>query len=215
MGESGQCEDGACVECAGGATFCDSTFDDDDWAQLVVVIGRGGSSSAVQVLDGGNPGAYRRVEQQRNAPSSTEPAGVYSVNLKIDAIYSPAVQGAIESIDYSEDAIAFAGSFNVQQTGPALCQDGSCYVRGVATVDPFDTWQTVQTDRLSADDFYLLDPDVPPVGIDETKHPDFSASGATIEFGFYRANRGFPGTPATDLREAGIDNWSITVDRAP
>jgi hypothetical protein len=45
---------------------------------------------------------------------------------------------------------------------------------------------------------------------DDTQHPDFSAGGAPIQFGFFRANGTGVNGGAYTLA-AGIDNWQTTI----
>ena len=45
---------------------------------------------------------------------------------------------------------------------------------------------------------------------DNAQHPDFSASGAPIQVGYFRANGTGPGGGGYTLA-AGIDNWHITI----
>ena len=62
---------------------------------------------------------------------------------------------------------------------------------------------------MTAADFGLVN--VTPFTIfDNTQHPNFSAGGAPIQFGFFRANGTSLNGPAYTLA-AGIDNWQVTV----
>lgn len=226
---------GACVECNNSSQcapgysclvpgnvcrddvliFRDETFFDFDWTIRMFTWQNGGSGSATQSAEGGNPGEYRHVVTTHNGSNYPNPAtGVVAVNVTDQAVYDPATMGEILSIDYSEDALRIVGS---QGVGVALCQAGECYAKGVASTGSLTGWQTVQSGLLTADDFQLV---VNGVGFDDTMHPDFSSSGAEIQFGFYRStgckwgsNTGYPCGAAT--QEGGIDNWSVTIRHAP
>ena len=50
--------------------------------------------------------------------------------------------------------------------------------------------------------------------IDGTQHPDFSATGASIEFGFVRINSTAIGGIVAFSTVAGLDNWSLTIHTA-
>src|ERR1035438_10387401 len=89
--------------CRADVTFFDGTFNNSDWAETPYVNGNGGSSSAVQITSGGNPGNCYRVTTSVNAGPGCG-AGVY---LRNGFTYSPATQGAIYNIDYTVDLVAF------------------------------------------------------------------------------------------------------------
>ncbi len=67
-------------------------------------------------------------------------------------------------------------------------------------------------------DMQLLDFSGPFLLTDPTQHPDFSASGSEIQFGFFRMN-GFPTSQRprtfTARTTAGIDNWSVAINPVP
>ena len=48
--------------------FSDGIFAPEEWEIIVVEVGLGGATSAVQVLDGGNPDEYRLVTCVVNEP---------------------------------------------------------------------------------------------------------------------------------------------------
>jgi hypothetical protein len=69
----------------------------------------------------------------------------------------------------------------------------------------FDTWQDVDSLGLTASDFVLITGAGP-------AHPDFSATGAAIEFGFGSSNGSCCGGENTVV--SGVDNFSVTTHPA-
>jgi hypothetical protein len=150
--------------------FSDATFNGTDWGitNLQVGTGGGGAASGLQANTGGNPGDFRRVfNVVMFNPGPSPTAGVFGIHLRTAAVYDPSSQGAIKTIDYSEDAILFSGS---QSWSPALMQGGAYYL-------PLPTSSFLQYPLFGA-------------------NPDFSGSGGPITFGFVRGSLtvGPPGT---------------------
>ncbi len=78
---------------------------------------------------------------------------------------------------------------------------------------PGGTWTPHVLNGLTSADFGLVNV-TPTTVVDSTQHPDFTASGGPIQFGFFRANgTGLNGEGYT--LAAGIDNWQITLAAAP
>ena len=113
----------------------------------------------------------------------------------------PGTQGGIESIDYSEDSIMLVGFGDAQTTNPALMQDGAFFYSEVGLFSNQSSWTTQTGIGLTQLDFFKHD-SIP------LEHPDFSANGSPITFGFVRSN-GTAGVGYT--KDAGIDNCSMTV----
>jgi hypothetical protein len=137
---------------------------------------------------------------------SGDSSGVWGYFIRIDAAYDPALQGAIATINYSEDAKYFGPlpGGDGQGTGCALLQGGTFYHIDMVITSATD-WHSLHSISLTKDDFHSLnEPD---------DHPDFSINGSPIIFGFFRGNstRGTTGY----FRDAGIDNWSVTVNPVP
>lgn len=183
-------------------TFTDGTFANGDWNLTPFITGGTGSISATQQLVGGNPGAYR---QTTNSAAGGAPEMI-SFQMRNGASYDPSKQGVISGIDYSEDSILLKGEGDGLGAGPALEQNGKFYF-GPYFVTPNFVWANHAFSSLLAGDFTLLDLSKPGFA-DLTMHPDFSASGAAIQFGFFRSNH------ISDTRSGGIDNWSFTIHSA-
>jgi hypothetical protein len=194
-------------------TFFDGTFNPADWEVILFTGGNGGTTTTTQVTSGGNPGEYRRIENTiNNAPGPGLRSRVWGFHRRIGATYNPQVQGTIDSIDYSEDSILISGAGQGMGTGPAMRQNGGVYVIVPFLITPEDSWTHKQLTGLSEANFVLMTGGEPPV--DPTQHPDFSASGGPIEFGFVRANSTGPGGGGFE-RTGGIDNWSLSINRHP
>jgi hypothetical protein len=193
-------------------TVSDSTFLDANWNLTQFLGGTGGSVAAGQVVSGGNPGAFRNV-------TDTLTGGgvgiVLGTSIYTPFTYSPTVSGAIGSLNYTEDAACTSGCFGQgQSTGPALLQSGNLYILGSSTVitGPGAAWATHALSGLTALDFGRVNVSATTI-VDNTQHPDFSASGAPIQVGFFRANGTGAGGGGYTLA-AGIDNWQITIAQA-
>jgi hypothetical protein len=179
--------------------FADGNFLPGNWSITMSNVGGGGTQSAARVTKGGHPGAYRIIYNTVFA------SGTGSVDYGFNAYrlgnYNPAVKGAINSIAYSEDSKLIQGGGQGQGTGPALIQNGVVYF-APGLITPKTTWTHQVRAKLTAANF---------VAADLKSHPDFSQSGAPMQFGFYRANSaGIPGYSIT----AAIDNFSLTIKSA-
>jgi hypothetical protein len=207
----------AAVLCVAGAllashafaavTVSDGTFLDANWNLTQFLAGSGGSVTGGQVLSGGNPGAYRNVT---DALTGGSPGLVLGTSIYTPFTYSPGVSGAIATLNYTEDAACTAGCFGQgQSTGPALLQGGKLYVLGSSSVitGPGAAWTTHALNNLTALDFGRVVV-TPTSYFDNTQRPDFSANGAPIQFGYFRANS--TASVAYTLA-AGIDNWQISI----
>ena len=135
-------------------------------------------------------------------------------HLALSAVYDPAAQGEIRTIDFSEDCRAVLNGY-VPYTVPMLEQGGRRYVanstsrRSCASSD----WTTAfLRASLVRTDFVLADG--PACGVGESC-PDFSAAGAPITLGLASGaslTSGLP--PGTVARFAhGFENWRATVWR--
>jgi sugar lactone lactonase YvrE len=192
--------------------FFDGTLDDANW-QLSVFT-NGGAASAAQQGSGGDPNSYRQIVNTVNNPPPGMQTQVIDFSGNVQAVYDPQVHGAIDSIDYSEDDILISGGGHSQGANLALIQGGQVYIGPSHAISDV-AWTTHQDLQLHQSDFNAVDPAaLGGSGVDTTKHPDFSQSGAPIEFGFARSNLAAPGGPGYTT-VGGIDNWSVTVNPVP
>jgi hypothetical protein len=181
-------------------TFNDVVFNPVDWSDTVLARDPGATETVQQDTVGGNPGAFRHMMHQ--LPPST---AIDVFHEFLPASYNPAATGAITRIDYSEDQIEFNPPFAGAKirSAPALIQGGIVYI-GPANDYGNTTWQTHALPNLAAIDF---------TEFAGSTHPNFSASGAPIHFGFFRFNAQTGSFPI--VADHGIDNWSITVVPEP
>jgi hypothetical protein len=124
----------------------------------------------------------------------------------LKSAYNPRTSGAIDHVDYAEDQIEFSPPFNGAAIGCAIfvVQDGRIFTASLSS-SAFTglSWNRTKLSGLVAADFSTSIPD------GGTTHPDFSASGAPITFGFVRSNTN--SIAGAETTTHGIDNWSVVV----
>src|SRR6185312_5074480 len=204
------------ARCPADTVFSDGTFNNADWSVVSEGIGNGGTASGSQATSGGNPGDYRQVSLTVNsAPGGSQPYSVeIAAHLNSTAIYAPAVQGAIGSLDISQDAILLQGSGDGIGEGIALQQDGQTFYSADNLghglfITPDHTWTNHQMPGMTAADFFTA-ADWPYATAGAK--PDFSASGDLITLGFYTSGVTNNGSYTVS---GGVDNWSLTVHSVP
>jgi hypothetical protein len=115
--------------------------------------------------------------------------------------YNPGVCGALNTIDFSVEAIIE----EINVTGGSLVidlviiQDGIIYTRRTPNITVYNQWESRELIGVTASG--LID--------SEGKHPDFSASGAPMSFGYRHA--GVKGSVREVRAIFGLDNWNVTV----
>lgn len=188
-------------------TFADGVFDDAQWTGTVLELGpTGGTASASQIPAGGNPAEYREIQATVNPTAGTGQNGSVSLySIYTLAVWDPAAQGAIASVDFSIDTFQTSSASGGTVTA-ALLQDGTLFTGSRGRAGPEMDWTNKEILDLAQNEF---------LEIDETgsgvSQPDFSASGGPITFGF----RYVISTPVDGLggsRTAGFDNWTVTVN---
>jgi hypothetical protein len=186
----------------------DGDFADADW-ELVSFSFKstsgahpGGSVTASQ-QSGGNPGTLRRVVNNiAQAPSGSEFSSSWGVHLKKGFVYDPSVQGAIATIDYSEDARKITSQ---QLTGFAVRQGGKLFYTEAGVFNN-SSWTRVEQLAIDPSIFTEVTAD----GLLSGSKPDFSASGGSLEIGFIRANSNGNGGGAYSVT-GDIDNWEVRI----
>jgi hypothetical protein len=197
-------------------SYFDGVFNPSNWNEITITNagGAGSSTNASQSLVGGNPNEFRRIDMSLVA--GTPGAAVFSLNINNLASYDPTTQGAVTSIDYSEDSInLLAGSGDGQATGLLIVQNGIIYIQRtpvlVMPYSTFSTWAQNAAPGLVASDMWEI------MGngfVDPNSNPDFTATASVMQLGFWRgaSSGNFTGQA---FREAGIDNWSVRVVPTP
>jgi len=183
-------------------TFSDAAFLNADWTLTTEVLNLGGTVTGTQVATGGTSGSYRRIVNTLNSAAGFGFSNtVYGFHARAGALFSPIASGAITGIDYAESSIRLAAG--VQACGVALVQGGVIYY-GPAFVTPstLNVWVPTAQTGLTAAMFDALAPGV--------QNPNFTAAGAPIQFGFYRANSTSVGGGGSTLT-GGIDDWVVNV----
>jgi hypothetical protein len=187
---------------AGTVSFSDTTFDNLDWTVIKFIDttpGAIGSFTVGQAGTGGNPGSYRRIEEWGVGGEVT------LAHLRDGAVYNPATQGAITSLDFSFDLNAPDASL-AKPPDPLdfdilLFQDGNYFTRHSLVGGLTTAWET--TSRLGMADTSFEKAPGPGT-------PDFSSAGSPIKFGFLTNTHNIAACDAP-CNVGGIDNWSVTV----
>ena len=193
--------------------FSDGDFNLADWQSTKYYWGNGGSVTLSQIASGGNPGKFLEVDLylQNAGPDWSV---VYGSHLRNGATYDPAIQGAIQAIDYTINYM------NLQTIGVGmdfamtLKQDGNTYHNFREQSGTVPGWKTEADFGLQASSFGLMIPISYSFIVDFSQNPDFSDSGSPIEFGLatWRAHTESD-NPA--IENVGFDNWSVTVHPVP
>jgi hypothetical protein len=185
----------------------DGTFSLNDWAWEVVARPPGTTTGfmgeAVQAGNGqGNPDPYWRVEVSRTPAMAGSDNSTRLHSFHKPSGYDACFTGAIDSVDISLDGIQFGGGSG-GGLSPILKQGGVLYVASGVSLPDVD-WTLKSFPGLTENSFF-------PIGSPGV-HPDFSAEGAPISFGFgYTVS-----TPSeqTVMRTVGFDNWEISVSHS-
>ena len=193
---------------AGTVVYEDSTFNDADWSMRLLVSGFSDPQLPTdrQVSSGGNPGAYREINLKFDS-TFIETWMFFGLYSKAGATYEPSTQGAIEAIHYSEDAIIDVSSSG-QEIGLSIIQQpfGRIYVALASVIET--NWTHKSLPNLKANDFVEISGGI----LDLNSHPDFSASGGDMAFGYVRGLESYSAIRRNlDLR-GGIDNWRVEVE---
>jgi len=178
-------------------------FDGDftsDWSYSQVTSGNGGSGG--MSVQGGYVVASTHVNEDCGA--------IYAFAFKTTATYNPSSDGALAALHYSEDAMMIDGFGSGQATGPAIQQGGKLFVLPAFPTGTDTSWHRMVAGGLTAGNFIEVVGGACPDYTDPGSHPDFSETGSTMTFGYFRANSQIDGFPEYDITAA-IDNWSISL----
>jgi hypothetical protein len=187
---------GSSLACAGTVSFSDGTFSPADWSLTTQTAQNGGAASAGQLTSGGNPGDCRQIAINVYPGNAT---AVFGFSLKNQAQYTPSTQGAITLFSYGEDRNTSGAG---QEFGPALLQDGTYYY-AYAGSGATTGWQSFPVTVFSSASFGT--------SVSDPVHPNFTATGDPITFGFVSINN----TNQLAFSTTGdYDNWSVTLTTA-
>jgi hypothetical protein len=183
--------------------FSDGDFPDANWQVVTIKTTKHDQASAQRIASGGNPGAYRQTQHSVIFGST-----VRGAQPNQGAVYTPAAQGAIFSIDFSYDGISMPTNGEAANVAYALLlvQGGSYYISAQDTVSS-PGWTTFAHQGLTAGAFTLIS------GTGSAQ-PDFSCNGAPITLGYQTANSDpHSGQPLTVAytTTSGIDNWQVAI----
>lgn len=178
--------------------------DFQDWQSLVL---GSGSGDVTRVSTGGNPGAYLVMGSSNH---STNDICVWVLAYKPDFVWDPASDGPICTVEMAIDEKAISSFGEGQNVKLLVVQDGRYYG---ATLHPWftgggidTTWETLHIGPATASNFF----EATEACWDTTSTPDFSATGAPIQFGFMVGNT----NTVTRVTHA-YDNWCIWIDMGP
>jgi len=196
---------------ANRATLTDGSFGARAWSSTVSTGGPSGTGSGQQAFVNGNPRSYRWNDIVHNAASTSNKSQVAVFHFFEGATYSPRSGGSIQSIDWSMDTILTIGfpGFGGFACGPILRQNGRIY--GLHThYTPEWSWTHKSASGLSDVSFERWDGFG--VGWNRNYHPNLTATGDPITFGYFVASTHTGGSP--QHRQVGCDNWTVKIDRS-
>ena len=185
-------------------TYEDGDFVDTDWTAEILIdtTTSGATVGAVMQPTGGFPNAYRQTTHAYDAGT------LHVAHMKPLAVYDPGTQGAIGFVDFSFDLLLEVGAPYAVRYRLLLLQDGNYYMSVASDLIFAGGWESFSFVGQTEDDFVLN------AEFDNgTQHPDFSASGSPMVFGFRTSN--FATADDPQVRVSGIDNWRVAVHDGP
>jgi len=180
----------------------DGTFATSDWTHAILwSVPTATLGPMTQELSGGNPGLYQRGQHHTVGSFAT----IYDGHsFTGGASYDPSVQGAVATIDIQYDYIDLVGQGT--QNGILVSQGGHTYIRPVDS-SFWTSWTRHSLAGLLASDSNWSDVSAGGVA---SGHPDYSAAGGPMQFGYYTFNWSL--AAGFDIQRAwGIDNFQVTV----
>jgi hypothetical protein len=196
---------------AATSVFSDADFEEVDWEEVLMVRpppdgdGNGtGDGTAFRELDpfpdpDNEDDSYRQVYVIRDPAVAGADVSTRLFSVARDARHDPSIEGAVTRVDLSLWGILLEGD-TVGTVEPALLQGGKVYVAAGLAL-PETVWTHKEFPGLEQNDF--SEPGLP------DSHPDFSATGSEITFGF--AYLVTAATAAAVESTAGFDDWRLVV----
>ncbi len=183
-------------------SYSDTNFANANWSASKVFDSTPGASatfSSTQVAAGGNPGFFREDTITLNG-------GVITVaHLNQGAVYNPA-GGGILTVSWAFDVRGDTSLSGAPIGYDFVLQQGGLYYRdgAVSGTGLGSSWQPFANGSLTAANFTLLN--------GQPGNPDFSTTGAPIQFGYAVSKLEDASGPYTLV--SGMDNWSVTLATA-
>lgn len=172
--------------------FVDGTFAPGTWTTDVRPTGSSEGYSVTQQTSGGDPGDYSQI-------TISSPGGWTAIDEMSAFSYAPATLGAIAALSVS---------YSLQtQPGPDQADYFQIRQNGIYYQLPAGDWQTGYYPTWTNFSFITTASDWSDSSGDGN-HPDFSAAGSPIQFGFYAANSYASST-------VGVDNFQVSVSSIP
>jgi hypothetical protein len=192
---------------ASAAFFTDTEFADGDWSLTEIAdTYNTGTATAEHRDTGGFPEAYRYGSHTQAYSAEYSLLRNAHLPAAAGAIVNLAAMGGLDQVSLQMDAACLGTSPDNIPGGPAFIfgfvaqQGGVFFVGPAATVYQSAGWQPVVGANLVAADFTQVG------GAD---HPDFSATGSPVVFGFTTASSGRSRTVYW-----GVDNFSVVPEPA-
>lgn len=201
---------------AGSVTFTDSIVNPASYAASIFSTDPS-VTIAVSATAAGNPGAALQIRFTNSGSAVNLQSTEGFINNAFT--YNPLSQGAIQTVNFSNDRfVDFGAVLNPSLTvssRPLLLQNGKYYF--ATFLDPQIRgafYTSASPGPLNSGDFSLFNF---ATGVsDASQHPDFSAMGAAIGFGFAsRFNLGTGGAPFALDGVFKFDNISIRLNGVP
>jgi len=198
------------------AGFVDTTVDPSSYTQVTLHTDPS-VTAAVAATAAANPGAGLAL-------TYTNAGGAVDLLSMIGFVYNgfawnPGTDGALASVDFTNDRYidggdAFINGGLTAFSRALIVQGGHTYVAAFFDAgQPRQTWYTSAAMGLLASDFGAFDPLTGLV--DGSQHPDFSAAGGTLGFGFMNRFQLSSGGNPYDLNALfAYDNIGFTLNAA-
>jgi hypothetical protein len=196
-----------------GAGFNDGDFTTYAWASVKLqdtTSGQNAEAGAGEAPTGGyQGGAYRSNSFSFSFNGAATNQGILIGNTNSGMVYSPAVSGAINSINFG---IAANESVSVGTTvvsiGLLLLQSNIYYTNQLQEVAAGSWANLKESSPLLAADFTR-------VGSSEPVNPDFTTNGAPIQFGYATAASLSSGTAGLITGTIGADDYQLSISNTP
>lgn len=184
----------------------EGTMDAGEWAQTVVTQAGPATLAIFATPFGGHPDS--NWQHQYAVPNGNAlTTRVREANIYTAASYDPAHSGALASLSIAFDVQVVFTSFSDGTAGaliPALAQDGRIYRQAVGAIGPLSpNWSPRSFTSTAATDW---------IEQDTNAHPDFSASGGVMQFGYlFTLGTSCPNPAGCRAASAGsaLDNFHV------